>query len=343
MTDWPLWIIYTVFVIATLVIALGGPRLTRYAKQLADDTGMGEAVFGAVLLGGSTSLPGIVTSVYAAHQGFPQLAVSNAAGSIAVQTAFLAIADMTYRRANLEHAAASIENLMQSALLSTLLAIPLVAMFSPPILLFNVHPASLLIILAYIFGIRLVSQVRASPLWFPQKTLETREDKKTRPQDLGMRKFRSVWIGFFAWATIVAVAGYTVANTGIVIAEQTGLSETIVGGLLTGIATSMPELVTALAAVRQGALILAVSDIIGGNSFDVLFIAFADFSYRENSIYHAISSQQAFIIALTILLTGILMLGLLRREKRGFANIGFESVLVIIIYITGFMIVAMGS
>lgn len=40
-----------------------------------------------------------------------------------VQTFFLAIADMVYRRANLEHAAASAPNMMQNGLLIRLLAI----------------------------------------------------------------------------------------------------------------------------------------------------------------------------------------------------------------------------
>ena len=37
-------------------------------------------------------------------------------------------------------------------------------------------------------------------------------------------------------------------------------------------------------------------------------------------------------IALTIMMTGILLLGLLRREKLGFARIGFESTLILILY-----------
>jgi hypothetical protein len=40
------------------------------------------------------------------------------------QTAFLAIADILYRRANLEHAAASLTNLTQSGMLILLLSIP---------------------------------------------------------------------------------------------------------------------------------------------------------------------------------------------------------------------------
>ena len=89
----------------------------------------------------------------------------------------------------------------------------------------------------------------------------------------------------------------------------------MIGGLFTAVATSLPELVTSVAAVRQGALTLAVGGVIGGNAFDVLFVAFSDVAYRGGSIYHAITSQQIFVIALTLLLTGILLLGLLRRKK----------------------------
>ena len=99
---------------------------------------------------------------------------------------------------------------------------------------------------------------------------------------------------------------------------------------------------TSIAAVRQGALTLAVGDIIGGNSFDVLFIAFADFAYRDGSIYGAIAESQSFVIALTILMTGILLLGLLRREKYGIGNIGFESFLILLLYLGGFALLFYG-
>ena len=59
---------------------------------------MGEAVVGAVLLGAITSLAGVVTSLTAAYQGYADLAISNAIGGIAVQTLFLAFADMTYKK-----------------------------------------------------------------------------------------------------------------------------------------------------------------------------------------------------------------------------------------------------
>ncbi|MCB1765901.1 MAG: sodium:calcium antiporter [Candidatus Competibacteraceae bacterium] len=263
-----------------------GVRIARVADRLSDVTGWGEAIFGAVLLGGATSLPGIVTSVTTAGQGHPELSVSNAIGGIAAQTAFLALADMSYRHANLEHAAASIENLVQGALLVTLLALPLAAMGGPELAIGGIHPVSLLILAGYIFGLHLTSQAREAPLWHPQKTRETRLDTPSPEiQHTPQREVIELWAGFGALALIIATAGYLVAQTGIAIAERTGLSESVVGGLFTAVATSLPELVTAIAAVKQGALTLAVGGIIGGNSFDVLFLAFADISYCEGSIY----------------------------------------------------------
>ena len=88
---------------------------------------------------------------------------------------------------------------------------------------------------------------------------------------------------------------------------------------------------------------MAVGGVIGGNAFDTLFVAFSDFAYRDGSIYHAITDQQVFIIALTILLTGILLLGLLRREKQGIGNIGFESFLTLALYLGAFVLLYVSS
>ena len=53
----------------------------------------------------------------AALEGFPEIAFGNAVGGIAAQTTFIVAADLMHRGANLEHAAASEENLLQGVLL----------------------------------------------------------------------------------------------------------------------------------------------------------------------------------------------------------------------------------
>lgn len=325
------------FVLAAIAIGITGSRMAKITDKIADKTGWGEAVVGAVFLGGSTSLSGVVTSVTAASQGRAELAVSNALGGIAAQTVFLAIADISYGQANLEHAAASVANLTQGVLLVTLLAVPLVAASSPEISIGGINPASLILLAAYGFGLKLITKARTEPMWQARHTDESRFDEPDG-ESLEKVSLTKLWLQFIPLVLIIAAAGYVVAQTGGAIATQTQLSETVVGTMLTAISTSLPELVTSIAAVRQGALTLAVGDIIGGNCFDVLFLSFSDVAYRSGSIYHGISEREIFVIALTILLVGVLLLGLLRRERHGLGNIGFESFLTIVLYIAGFIV-----
>lgn len=331
---WSLHISVVLFAVAACVITVCGVMVTRRAERLATDTGMGQAIMGAVFLGGMTSLSGLITSLTAAYEGHPELSVSNAVGGIAVQTTFLALADILYRGSNLEHAAASETNLVQGALLVALLALALLGGLTPEFTLLGLHPVSVLLVAAYVFGLRLVSGAHQSPMWHPRTTRHLRPEQQgttasSRNQLVGQ------WLVFLLLAALVACAGWVIARAGLSIAAHTGLDEGLVGTLFTGVTTSMPECVIAVAAVRRGALTLAVGDIIGGNTFDVLFLAFSDLLYRSGSIYHAVTVHQTFWLALSLLMAAVLLLGLIRREEHGIGNIGFESVLVLVFYLSG--------
>ena len=196
---WGLPALVAAFAGAALLIAVAGVTVVGRADEIADRTGLGEAIVGALVLGGATSLAGLVASVTAAWQGHPSLAISNAVGGIAVQTAFLAIADLTYRRANLEHAAASTTNLSLSALLVALSSLLLVASFGPDVTLLGVHPASVVLVLAYVTGLRMVDRGRRDPMWFPRKTSLTVPDEPSRNH--AGRSRSSTWVyGTFALA-----------------------------------------------------------------------------------------------------------------------------------------------
>lgn len=331
--DWSLAQSSTVFAICALAIALTGTRLTRVVDQLADRTGLGEAIAGAVLLGAATSFSGIVLSVTAAWKGHPELAISNALGGIAAQTLFLAVADFFYRRANLEHAAASAPNMLQTALLIALLSLILSASYLPDFSIWGVHPITPVLVGVYIYGINLVKGARQSPMWRPHITRETREDI---PEDEGLTPaLPRLAIEFMVLMSLMGIAGWTLEPAATNIAQQAGLGQTAVGVLLTATSTSLPELVTSIAAVRRGALTLAVGGIIGGNAFDTLFTAASDIAYRDGSIYHAISEGSIFWIILALLMTAILMMGLIRRQEQGFVGIGAESAAVVVVYAVG--------
>ncbi len=322
------------FVGAAAVIGVCGVILTKRAEYLARETGLGQAIMGAVFLGAMTSLSGLITSLTAAHGGHPELSVSNAVGGIAVQTTFLALADIWYRRANLEHAAASETNLIQAAVLVVLLAIPLLAGFTPDSTVFGVHPASIVLIAAYFFGLKLLSGAHRAPMWKPRLTASTASEETAR-EPRARESLWKEWTVFAVLSVVVIGAGWIIARAGLSIVSYTGMSEGTVGTLLTATTTSIPEAVIALAAVRRGALTLAVGDIIGGNTFDVLFLSFSDVMYRGGSIYHAVTLTQSFWLTLSLLMAAVLMVGLVRREEHGIGNIGFESFLVLVLYLGG--------
>lgn len=330
---WTLQASVVALVTSSAVLIVAGTLFTGVIDRLADRLDLGEAIAGAVLLGATTSLPGLIVTTLAAHRGEPDLAASNALGGIAAQTMFLALADLTYRNANLEHASASLPNLLQTMVLVSLVSLILLAATGPDVALFGIHPVSVVLPMAYVFGLVLTSRTRADPMWRPHKTSLTRPDLP-EPDALDEPLARLL-LSFAGLSTIVAACGFVVASAGMNLVERTQLSGTLVGGLVTSVVTSLPELVTVLAAVRIGALTLAVGDIIGGNTFDVLFLAAADVAYREGSLYAAIGDRTLFLLALTLLLTGIFASGLIYRQRTG---IGFEGTTILGVYAVGMMV-----
>jgi cation:H+ antiporter len=331
--NWSLTTSIVVFVICASVIGVAGTRMAGVVDQLADRTGIGEAIAGAVLMGAATSFSGMVLSVTAAWRGEPELSISNALGGIAVQTLFLAVADMFYRRANLEHAAASAPNMLQNALLIALLSLILLTPLLPQATLWGVHPVTPLIFALYVYGVRLARATRENPMWQPSQTRETREDV---PDDTGSTSsLAKLWTQFAVTMAAMGAAGWVLEPAAVNIAAETNLGQSVVGVLFTATSTSIPELVTSIAAVRRGALTMAVGGIIGGNAFDTLFTATSDIAYRDGSIYHAMPASSTMWVALTLLMTAILMMGLIRRQEQGPGGIGFESVAVIGLYVAG--------
>ncbi|WP_281968703.1 sodium:calcium antiporter [Roseovarius nanhaiticus] len=327
----PLPYLITATLLAGAAVVFASIRATRLADIIADRTRMGEALIGGLILGGATSIAGVIVSVDAASSGDASYAFSNAVGGIAAQTLFLAIADLLHKRANLEHAAAEPANLFQTVMLIILLSLPLAAMAGPDIAYVGIHPVSLLLFLAYLVGVRIAAEVRERPMWQAVDTDETREDAPEDPEE-ARRSARKPALIFAGLVVIMAAGGWVIGQSGQAVISRYGLASSLVGALGTAVITSLPELVTTLVAVRRGALQLAVGGIIGGNTFDTLFLVGADIAYRDGSIYHAVEGNDLYWLATGLLMTGVLLAGLIVRQRRGPGRIGVESVLMMAIY-----------
>jgi cation:H+ antiporter len=324
-------LIIAVGTVAAIVILVCGLRMTGLADRIADRTGWGEAMIGGVLLGAATSMSGTIVSLTSALSGNASLAFSNGIGGIAAQTAFLALADMLYRRANLEHAAAELANVFQCGLLLLLLSVPLVAFSAPAFTIWAVHPASVVLFAAYAIGVVATARLREAPMWQPVDTPDTRPDEPEDGDDPS-QPARGLLVQFVLLMAIMGVAGWTVAQLAEVVIERYGLSSSLVGALMTAVVTSLPELVTTLAAVRRGALQLAVGGIIGGNTFDILFLTISDIGYRDGSLYHAVGADDLFWLSVALVMSAILLLGLIYRERSGPGRIGLESLAMLVVY-----------
>lgn len=337
----PLWGDVAMLMAAAVVIGLAGTKAAAYADQLADRTGLGEAVTGTVFLGLLTALPGLAASVFAALKGHPTMAIANAMGGIAAQTAALAVADIAYIRANLEHAAASVVNMMQTITLILLMVLVVAGISGPNVAVGHVHLMTPVLIAAAGFAFWIAYRTRQEPMWRPKSTRETVLDEPN-PEHMKLR-LSGLMAGMLFSAGLTALAGSVVAEAAENIVDETTIPEVVVGGLMMALATSLPELVTSIAAVRRGALTLAVSDIVGGNFFDVLFVAAADLVYLEGSLYHAagVGNREIFLCSFTILLNVVLLIGLIYRQRQGPGNIGFESVLMLILYVAGFLVLSL--
>ncbi|QBI53537.1 sodium:calcium antiporter [Streptomonospora litoralis] len=332
MDGWPVWVSAAVLAGSAMVLLVAGGPFTRLVDRLADRTGLGETLAGILLVGAVTALPGLITSILGAARGDAAFAMNNALGGIALQTTFIALADLIYRRANLEHAAASLPNLLAPIGLSIMLGTVLVAGTGPQVAVAGVHPASVLLVFLYWYWLRLSRKVGANPMWRVKPTRNTRRDEPDPASQRPGESMAAMWLKFAAMAAVVSGTGYIVGVAGLSVVEETGLSGGVVGAVVTGFVTSLPELVTVLYAVRIRALHLALGDIIGGNGFDVLFLSAADLVYREGPIYGAMTPEVVLLIGLGVVLNLLVAAGLIRRQEHG---IGFEGVAMFAAYIVG--------
>lgn len=331
--DWPLAVAVGVFVVAGAVTVVGAVRMATLGDTLADRTGWGEALFGAVFFGAATSLSGVVMTAVTAASDSPDLAYSNAVGGIAAQTAAIAVADLAYRRGNLEHAAASLSNILFGCLLIALLTLVLLAQFLPPVTVAALHPISVVIVAAYVGGLLLIQRSSDSPMWRAVRTRDTRPDQPAGGDDADGRSTARIWGEFALVGGAVGVGGAAIATAAEVIVIATGLTAGFVGAVLMGGVNALPETVTAVAAVRRGALTLAIAAILGGNSLDALNVVVGDVFHRGGSIYHEAGPDELFLTTASILMTVVVVAGLLVRERgRGFTRVGFEGVLLLGIY-----------
>ena len=330
------WLI-GLFAVSAAAVWFGGSRLVPLVDALTRKTGMGQAFTGMLLLGGITSLPEMAAVGTSAATGNASLAVNNLIGTASINLLLLAVADAVYGRKALTAVAARPTTLMQG-ILSMLLATAVALLATVgDVALFGVGAGATALAVGAVAALWLSAQFEKRHVWEVVGGHDQKEDDEGPGDD---RPLRRIVLLMVLAALLILAAGFVVSVSAEAIAERTGLSSGLVGFVLVGAATSLPEVSSVVAAVRLRRYQLAIGDIFGTNLFNVLLILFADLLYRGGPVLAQAGRFETVGAMLTVFMTGIFIVGLLERKDRTLLRMGYDSLAAIAAFALGLVLLA---
>lgn len=296
------------FAACLAVIGNAGFNLTRYADAIAEKTRLSANWTGLVLLATVTSLPELMTGASAVTvAAAPNIAIGDVLGSSVFNLFLLAIVDLL-RRGDSIFTHASRGHIVSAAFGIALLGIVLIGL-----VLGDAGPAlghvgwySPAIVAAYALAIHAVM----------------RYERGLTPAALHMAprhphlSLREAVLRYALFAAAVVAAGIWLPFVGVHLAREMGWSNTFVGTLFVALVTSVPEIVTTFAAVRIGALDMAIGGVLGSNLFDVVIVAIDDLLYLRGPILADVSPAHAISAASAMIMSACVIAALLMRVRR---------------------------
>lgn len=294
-----------------LAIGYAGARLTHLADAIGEKTGMSGSWVGLLLLAAVTSLPELATGISAvtvAHA--PNIAVGDVLGSTVFNLALLVMLDILHRPDTIYSRAST------GHILSAGFGVILLGVVGASVLLEREHVLpgfgsiggyTPLLVVLYLLALRSVFS-------FEQRHAGSQQPA-SEPRYSGL-SLRTTSLQFVLFAAVVTVAGIWLPIAGSRIADEMGWSRTFVGTLLVAGATSLPEVVVTLAALRLRALDMAIGGLLGSNLFDLVIIAADDLFYTRGSILADVSPVHAVTAFSAAMMSGAVIVGLVYRPQQ---------------------------
>src|SRR5690606_10472646 len=189
---------------------------------------------------------------------------------------------------------------------------------------FGVSLFSWTILAVYMYGLRLIY---LEGNLSPDVSLE---DTHSSPQTSAKaRPLVSAFLGYFACAFVILIAAPYLVHAADELAKLSGLGHTFVGTTLVAFATSLPELVSTLAAFRMGSPDLALGNIFGSNAFNMILFVPLDFMYPK-VLFSSVKSVHAVTAFCIVAAMSVAVVGQLyrKKERSRFAEPSSEAVVV---------------
>jgi cation:H+ antiporter len=311
------WIVLQLAACA-LLIAVAGFVLSRSADRLAAIHGWGRGWAGLALLATVTSLPELASGISAvAYTHAPNLAVGNALGACVVNLAFLVVVDALQRHQPM-YCEASTSHLLSAGFGVVMLGFVALSLlggtYAPAV--WHVGTYSPVLLVLYLVALRSIhAHDRAA------------QAGRTAAAKADPAAMRREWKQFGLAALVVLVAGSLLPEVADALAGALGVSRSFAGTVFMAVVTTLPEMAVTVAALRMGALDLAMGNLLGSNLFNVLILAIDDLAYTGGPLLEGVDKAHADTAVTALAMTGLVVIGLLMRPRgRVLGGLGWISV-----------------
>ncbi len=344
-------LLWTQFLVCGAAIVLAGMKLSRLGDIIGEKLRIGSTWVGLVLLAAVTSMPEMITSCTAGAIEAPDMAVGNLFGSNLFNLAILGILGLTMPRLakwndkNREHIlSCGLNQLMMSVALVAIIIYKVagdrISSQELSLARIPVGLCSIIILAVYFLSMYL--------LFVHEKSRSVADRKAPSYKE---EKLLNVSIRFALCAAIIVGAGWRMVLLGDSLAEmpidlfgmRLTLGQSVIGTLFLAVATSLPELTVCFAAIRMGAVDMAIGNVFGSNIFNIATIFLADTFFTEGPILAHVSSIHIITGLLVVLISGVFILGTTyRRLFIGFRQIPL-SITIVALWLLGWALIFMFS
>jgi len=325
---------WAMYAACTALIVFSGAKLSRYGDILAGKTGLGRTWIGVVLMASVTSLPELITGLGSVtYAGVPDIAVGDVLGSCAFNLLILALLDVLQRPLPLSTRA------HHGHTLSAGFGILLLGILSLGLILRErslpigwIGGTSLLLLGVYLVAMRMIH------IYEKKRVAAFAKERSEEPgyEEIPMW---SALLNYALHAGIIVLAASALPLVGKGIAESTALGQTFVGNIFIAASTSLPEVVVCLAALRMGAVDLAIGNLLGSNIFNVgLILAADDFFFTPGALLSFVDPSQVVTAISAVAMSAIAVLGFTYRAEKKRLWLAWDSIGMVAVYLVNLLI-----
>ena len=266
----PSLVLFFIIAVTLYTLGKGADWLVDEAVALSTRWGLGKAVIGATIVSIGTTTPEAAVSVLSALQGKPGLALGNAVGSIICDTGLiLGLASLIAPLPLNRQLASRLSNVQVGA---GVLMVAACFPWSSPAKVFTdggVLPQFVGVVFVVLLGLYIWQSIR----WAGSMPSDAENTEDTEGAHAEEANAFGILVKLILAIAIIVVSAQILIPAVSIMAERIGVPKHIISATLVAFGTSLPELVTAITAVRRGHGELAVGNIIGADILNVLFVA----------------------------------------------------------------------